>query len=351
MKWYNKLLPLLCILLLSEAYASEPLIEKKKNISTSFGVDASDKVNLDNQFGDIRIKFWDKAEVRIDITITSNAPDDEKAANFIKTVVIDSDKNTGGIFVKTHINSGSSKYTNNLSWKGKSEDKTQLRIDYQVSMPKNNALFVKNSFGNIYLPNFAAPLSVDENYGTLFAENITGNAHVDVAFGKAIIKSMKGGDLKVSYSTLEMEEAENVNINNSFGKLNIKEITNSESKISYSSGTIGTMKEMAKLKIDFSGGLKFAAIDKTLRELEINSSYSSLTIPLDETQDYNFDVKVSYADFDYPSNRTISFTRNSDEEKKDKGFNPTKYYVGKIGKGNADTHIIIKSSFGSVKLK
>ena len=161
----------------------------------------------------------------------------------------------------------------------------------------------------------------------------------------------EGGDLKVSYSTLEMEEAENVNINNSFGKLNIKEITNSESKISYSSGTIGTMKEMAKLKIDFSGGLKFSAIDKTLRELEINSSYSSLTIPLDETQDYNFDVKVSYADFDYPSNRTISFTRNSDEEKKDKSYNPTKYYVGKIGKGNADTHIIIKSSFGSVKLK
>ena len=331
--------------------AGEPMVEKKKNISTSFSVEASEKISLDNQFGDIRIKIWDKSEVRVDIIITSNASSEERAANFINTVVIDSDKNNEGVFVKTHINAGASKYTNNLNWKAKEEDKNQLRVDYQVFMPKSNALKVKNSFGNIYLPNFSAPLWVDENYGTLFAENISGNANIDVAFGKANIKTMKGGNLKISYSTLEMDDAEDVSINNSFGKVNIKELTNANGKISYSSGTIGTLKELAKLKIEFSGGLKFGAIDKSLKELDINSSYSSLTIPLVDTQDYDFDVKVNYADFDVPNDRSVIFTKNTEEEKKDAGFNPTKYYVGKIGKGNASTKIIIKSNFGSVKLK
>ncbi len=70
---------------------------------------------------------------------------------------------------------------------------------------------------------------------------------------------------------------------------------------------------------------------------------------------YDFEVKANYGDFDYPENKGVSFTRNSEtDSKKGNGqysYNPTKYYIGKIGKGSSDCKIIVNGNFSSVKFK
>lgn len=323
-------------------------IEKKKNVNLSFPVSSSDKVFLHNQFGDIKVNFWDKKEVRVEVIIVANASSEDRAADFINSVDVKGVKDGAQLTVKTYI-----ERSDNRNWSNKG-DKHSLKIDYMVYMPKSNPLQVKNSFGNTYLPSFSTPLKVDQSYGKLIAEDILNpESDITIAFCQnSYIKSMTGGKLKASYSGIKMEKADDFNFNNSFGDIDIKEVGKIDAKISYSSGSIGMLKESGNLKLDFSGDFKLGNIGRNVRELDIKANYSPVSLILDDNINYEFDIKAHYGDFDYPKDRGISFSRNTDTEKKESySFNPTKYYEGKVGKGSPTCKITVDGNFSSVKLK
>ena len=325
-------------------------IEKKKNINLSYTISPSDKISLNNQFGDIKVSFWDKKEVRVEVIIVANASSEGRAADFINTVDVTGKKEEGQVIIKTIIDRNESNYSNNN--KG---EKNSLKVDYQVYMPKSNALQLKNSFGNVYLPTFTMPLTINQSYGKLMAEDMLNTqSDVTLAFCKnSYIKSMAGGKLKASYSSIKMEKADDFDFNNSFGEIDIKEVGKIDAKISYSSGTIGLVKESSNLKLDFSGDFRVGTLGRNVKELDINANYSPVNIALDDNVTYDFDIKAHYGDFDYPEDRGVSFTRNTETVvKKDRySFNPTKYYSGKLGKGSAGCKITINGNFSSVKLR
>lgn len=331
-------------------------IERKKNITFSYTISSSDKISLDNQFGDIKVNFWDKNEVKVEVTIVANATSEERASNFMKTVDVVGKKSDGQVSIKTIIDRNEGSYNNN-TWKGKSGDneKNSLTIDYQVFMPKHNALKIKNSFGNTFLPTFTNVLTVHQSYGKLVAEDIT-NAQSDISLQfckSSYIKSMTGGTLKASYSGIKMENADNLDFNNSFGDIDIKEVGKIDAKISYSSGIIGLIRESSDLKLEFSNGFKLGGIGKNVKELGINASYSPVSITLNDGVSYEFEVKANYGNFSYPDGG-VSFSKNTDTEAKQSDryhYTSTKYYEGKIGKGSTVCKIIINGNFSNVKFK
>lgn len=67
--------------------------ERSKSFSKSFNVDNNDKVNLNNQFGSIVIKTWDKKEVRVDVDIKAYSNSDSDVQKLIDGVSIDAAKN------------------------------------------------------------------------------------------------------------------------------------------------------------------------------------------------------------------------------------------------------------------
>jgi Putative adhesin len=333
-------------------------IEKKKNVTFSYNITSADKISLENQFGDIKVSFWDKNEIKVEVLILANATSDERASNFIHMVDVVGKKVEGEVKIKTIIDREEGNYKNNTwNWKGGSDDKNSLKIDYQVYMPKNNALKIKNSFGNTYLPTFTNILTVHQSYGKLVAEDITNpQSDVRLEFCKnSYIRSISGGKLRASYSGIKMEKADDFDFNNSFGEIDIKEVGKMDAKISYSSGLIGLIRESSNLRLEFSGGFKLGGLGKNVKELDINASYSPVNLTLSDNISYDFEVKANYGDFAYPVNKGVSFTTNSETDSKKNGgqhsFNPTKYYIGKIGKGSTDCKIIVNGNFSSVKFK
>ena len=324
-------------------------IEKKKSIIFIYNVTPKDKVLLDNKFGDIKVNLWDKNEVKIEVSITVNGTE-ETALQVLNSVDIVGKKTEGQVRIKTNIDGEGGTNKNNA----KGEKKT-LSIDYQVFMPKNNALNIRNSFGNIMLPTFTAPLVIHQSFGSFIAEDITNvQSEIRLEFcEKSSIKSMSNGTLTASYSGIKMEKADDLKINNSFGNIEIKEVSRIDSKTSYSTGLIGMIQESSNFKIEFCKGFKLGEIGKNVKELEINASYSPINLVLSDNISYDFEVKTNYADFDCSDQRPISFTRNTETEDKKthNSFNPTKHYAGKIGKGAVNCKIIVNSNFGDVRFK
>ncbi len=324
-------------------------IEKKKSVIKIYDVTSKDNLLLDNQFGQVKINLWDKSEIRVDISITANANNDDRAQQYLDGVEIEDKKEGSQISIRTVINKNGN---SNWSWKSNNNEKNFVQIDYTVSMPKNTPLTVKNRFGATNIPVFRAPLIVVSKYGSFTATDLSGSKNdIDVSYGKADIQQMQNGNIDIAYSTLDLVKAENLVLSNKFGKMKIGEVETLDGQISYSGGRIGTLKGSSKIKLSFSGGFRIDQLNQSADNVDIQASYSSLVIPM-ENNDCSFDVTVSYGGFKYPTDRKVSFTQNDDERKDDDHRSPrmTKQYVGKMGKGTG-TKLKVVSKYGEVSLR
>ncbi|NBB20286.1 hypothetical protein GVN20_13055 [Runella sp. CRIBMP] len=325
-------------------------IEKKKSVIKMYDVSTKETLLIDNQFGQVKVNLWDKSEIRVDISITANANSDDRVQQYLDGVSIEDKKEGNQISIRTIINKNGN---SNWSWKSNNGEKNFVQIDYTVSMPKNTPLTVKNRFGNTNIPFFKAPLVIESKYGSFIATDLSGSKNdIDVAYGKAEIQHLLNGNLDIAYSTLELDKANNIVLNNKFGKMKIGEVETLDGQISYSGGRIGNLKGSSKIKLSFSGGFRIDQLNESADNVDIQASYSSVTIPM-ENNDCNFDVTVSYGGFKYPGDRKVSFTHNDDDRKDDANRHSprmTKQYVGKFGNGSG-TKVKIVSKYGEVNLR
>ncbi|RZL62137.1 MAG: hypothetical protein EOO93_10240 [Pedobacter sp.] len=74
---------------------------KAKSFTKSFGIDRSDKISLNNQFGSITIKTWDKNEIKVDIDMKAYAKTAEEAQKLIDDVSISATKSGDLVSYKT----------------------------------------------------------------------------------------------------------------------------------------------------------------------------------------------------------------------------------------------------------
>ena len=325
-------------------------VEKKKTIIKLFDVDANDALTVDNQFGQVTVAIWDKPEIRVQITISANSDSDERAQQFLNAVDIDEKRVGNQIVIRTNFSQNTTSNWNFGNWKN-GKERNNVRIDYAVSMPRQNALTVRNRFGNTSIPAFYAPLTVHNRYGNFNADDLANRMNdIDVAYGQANIHTLDQGKLDIAYGSLDLDRCNILNLVNKFGKLRIGEVGKLTADIDYSGATIGTLRESGRIKLSFSGGFRIDQMPKTADNLDIQSSYSSVAIPMDSNADSDFDVTVSYGSFSYSSGPTFHFTTNPDDKTDNRGARMTKQYIGKIGRGTG-TKVRIVSKFGNVNFR
>ncbi len=316
-------------------------VEKKKTIVKVFEVGPHTQLNIDNQFGDVKINLWNKREIRVDIVISANASNEAKALEYLNNVTIEEKKETNGVHLTTAISRRPSGAT---FWGNRQEDNS-LRIDYQVSMPSSNPLHVKNKFGNTDIPLFSAPLTVEALHGNFNARDLE-NIHntITVMYGDAAIGKMGGGKVDAKYSKLDLSQVKSLILSNKFGKLTIGEVESLNADIDYSGAKVGTLTGSGTVKLSYSNG--FTLNECTADNISIQADYSSVVLPADASR---FDVTVTYGSFQYPPKSQVSFTNYPD-----KNINPgkTRQYEGVVsGSGNKISNIKVVSKYSSVRLK
>lgn len=335
------------------------LIEKKKTITKTFSVDSKDHLSINNQHGDVKIALWDRNEIKVDITIIGYGSTDKKAQEFIDNVEITDKREGNKISFITFIDSDNNVWGwgNNWNWNGKKDDdnsqkaKKGVEINYNVYMPRTNALSVSNKYGKTIIPQFDAPLKVTSNYGSFTSDRLKGlDKNIFVQYGSSDIKQMDEGDLYIAYSKLNIDKANNLKLKNNYGSITLDDINNLDGTLQYSTGKIGRINETGKLNISYSDGVQLSEMTKTLKSLDIRSNYTAVKLPVNGDCNADFEVTTTYANFRYPTGK-ITFTVNPDENDdndRKMGWQATKTYKGKIGKGSG-TKITIKTNYAGVK--
>jgi len=303
--------------------------EKTKRIIKSYVVDKDDKLSINNQYGKVAVLVWDKNEIKVEVEIKAFESSENSAAELLESVNIAESRDGNLISFKTNFEKTSINFWSKI--KNGKEERRGVQVNYVIYMPAKNPLDINNRYGSTEIDDFAGPVNISSSYGSFSSGKLDHPSNnVKVSYGSASIENFSNGNLAISYGSLKLTEGDKLN-----------------ASIRYSSSKIVRLYNGGTFNLAYSSGFKIDEVDKNVKNLTISSSYSGVTLGIDETADFDFDVTVSYAGFNYSANR-INISDQSSDTEKSKGWNPTKNFKGQVGKGS-DSRIIIKSSYGSVK--
>ncbi len=297
--------------------------EKIKTISKSYTVSATEKLKIENSFGDVIINTWDKSEFKVDIEMYAKATSDDKAQYILDHIKVSDSQSDNVVRFKTdiHINGGNHNgddndddgdddKDNNRNRNRHNNNNQQFHVNYVVYMPATNPLSLENSFGKTTVPDFKGLANLTSKFGSLTAGNLDNVEAISVEFGKADIGDVHNGKLSFKFDDRTV-----------VGKI---------------SGTV-------KLNIEFSGHVQFN-VGNNIEELILNESYSTIRLVVQKELSASFAVHTSFGSFHNSTEFKISAEKDDD----DNGPHFDKDYTGTLGDGKAK--IKIKSSFGDVRL-
>ncbi|MEP6748345.1 MAG: hypothetical protein ABJB86_11510 [Bacteroidota bacterium] len=284
--------------------ADGPGVEKKKTYSKSYSLSGNEKVNINNQFGEVKIVTWGKSEVKVDVSITVKSGTDERAQAILDNINIEDSKNGEGVSFKTIIGKqewkGDRKNNNNNNSQG-------MEINYEVNMPATNPLDLQNSFGKTVVPDMKGPVDISSKFGGLDAGNLADVKKVEVEFGTATIEGITNGEITIKFSQVQINKM---------------------------SGAIKTFQSYSGVKL---------TVDNSVTSLTIKNEFTDLKLDVSSDLSANFDV---YTNFSELKNKTAFNIKEEDEH--DRGPKFDHQYSGKSG--NASMNFKVKSNFGDVTI-
>ncbi|MGB5007829.1 MAG: hypothetical protein WBO39_12900, partial [Ferruginibacter sp.] len=263
----------------------------------SYQVTSSDKLNIQNSFGSVEVKTWDRNEIKVDVEIEVSANTEALAQKMLDRISVDDEKNSKGISFETKMK----------DIKNSKDDKSSMSINYSISMPANNPLTIKNEFGSTTVPDFRGEVDLTSKFGSLTTGNL------------ATIKS----------------------INVEFGKANLANITSAPVTIKFSKAVISKLSGAVKLNLEFCSSVKLN-LDVNLSSLDLKTSYSTVNLKPMGDLPASYNISTSFGSFKNTSN--IKFS--SDEGDNDRGPKFDHEYSGRSGSGNIP--VKVKSSFGKI---
>lgn len=310
-----------------KASGKEKLIEKTKTISKSYSVDKNEKLSINNQYGKITVNTWNKMEFKVEVEIAVGTSEEAETQKLLDAVDIVSMQDRAGVSFKTNItrqnrsNSFFNFNQNNL--------RRKIIVNYTVFMPVKNALDITNRYGSVVLPDLEGPVTIDNSYGSFTAKELSNTANnLRMNYLNADIESLNGGNLKINYGDLKIGTANNLN-----------------AMVGYSPVKIDRLKSAASISVNYGAGITISNLDKTLKNLAIDANYTRVSLGLNGSENFNFDVTVHNNRF----NHNDDFVKVQDQLENDtRRYISTKNYKGYVGKAGSDNKVIIRSNYSGV---
>lgn len=315
---FKRVAPVVLLLWSTTAWAQEKEKEKKKyefaherTVSQSYPASSSDKLKLENQFGDVVIKTWSKAEVKVDIKIEVSSNVKEVADQMFGNIQIDHGKDGNTIKFETDMNSKKDK--DKPGYKGKHSN--TISIDYEVMMPANLALDLENKFGKTTVPDLQGKVNISQQFGNLYAGKLAQPGNIEVKFGGVVIESAVNGKYEFHF-------------------------TNDQATIKNLSGKADVEVQHCK-----SSGVVINA--NNIDELKVEAQHSDVAVVVPKNISAGISVETHFGSFTNKSSFAIKDEdKDKDEDKNRRGpkFNYT--YKGTAGSGK--NKIEMEGSFSEI---
>lgn len=298
-----------------------------KTFTRTFPADQSDKIAVNNQFGSIIIKTWDRKEVKAEVNITAYSSDNDETRKLLDGVSIEASKQGDQISFRTKIASTKGNWGNGT--RNGRKWRREVKVVYIVYVPATNALTLSQQYGNVEMPAFSGPVMAKVQYGNFNALKLNNsNNIISVQYGNMNIQELYKGTLKQQYGDgITLGTANDINLN-----------------AQYSNVTIDRLTGNATMSVQYNK-VKVAQVTEGAKALRISAQYAGVDLGFSDRYNGNADVKTSYGSFKFGNNVSAKTIGDDDE-----GHSFSKSYTGTIGNGGSN-QVHINSTYGSITFR
>lgn len=332
--------------------------EFSKSLHKEFNADQNTLLFIENKFGDVDINNWDKNQVVIDVAISVDHRNDDKAKELLEYIHVDISQEGNTIKAITTIDSKFSKWNFTFS-----DTKKEFSIDYDIKIPKNIKLDLENKYGNVFINEIYGHALVDVKYGNIKINKIIrGNkkpfSEVSLGYSNGKIDECEWLNVTLKYSKLEIEQSKALIAVTKYSKLYVDQGSSIVCESKYDNYKIGNIsnfvgtagytelefKEVGKLlEVDNRyGGISVDYIPKSFEKIDIDNEYGGIKLGIDTNASYQIKGYAKYANIDYPDKGKVNRIKESNSLSVE----------GTVGDdNNTKSKIYIHTKYGNVKLR
>ncbi|MGC1390564.1 MAG: hypothetical protein WA816_05965 [Bacteroidales bacterium] len=314
-------------------------------------------LQIGNKYGDVVIQSWDKDQIVIDVKVTVDMSNKEKAQSFLDKIDVQFSEGINVISAKTVID-------DNFNFSGWGDSK-RFRIDYNIKMPVGTDLTLSNKYGNTDIDELHGLMDLDIKYGNLTAGKLTrGNikplSQLNLSYGKGTIDETGWFNLVERYvGSMEIAKSQALLLDSKYSKIILGETSSIVGECKYDNIKIDNIKnlvlesgytevnigELTK-KVNYTGSYGSFSIDRIpagFESIDIETHYMGVKLGIEESASYKLDAKVSYGGFKYNED-TFKNQRRVVE-------NNSTELSGTVGnEENPSSRVKVLASYGTVRL-
>ena len=295
----------------------------EKKISRQFKTQSNGYLDISNRYGNIDVAIGASNQIKIDVLITAEASTLKKAQEAVDRINIAFEESTNRVAARTEVE-------NNSGWNSWFDTgNTNIKINYTVLVPADIYLSLANKYGNIYVETTSRDLRIDLDYGDIRLGNINAKLSLDMSYSNGAISGIKDGALDLSYSDLEMEDAgalqidmkysdlvmgsanrlkvvssycdlqgidvDEVSYSGKYDELTFDRVKIIEAESAYSGIQVSGLSTKGRFDMRY-GELSVGNIGKGFTRLDINTSYTGVSLEFDEAASFSIDALNNYCD-------------------------------------------------------
>lgn len=296
---------LVMILLTSTAYSAAE-DDFTKPYKQEFKINKGALLKINSEFTDIKAYNWDKDMISIEVTVSVNAKNEDKAQSKFNKVTVNMDGAPNLVSLTTGLKSNFSSNGND-----------HLDIEVLIYYPSHIQLDLENEFGSCLFENIDGKSSIEMSYGDFQAENLNHNElDIDVEFGKVILQKFQSGKVDVSYSGFNCQYVGMLKLDSEFSSVEIEEIDQIELETAYDKIYIGNCNvvfidsEFSSIRIDkigkniemeiAYGSFNLKSVASDFENILISSEFTGISLVFDKPLNFAFKVSAEMGDFKYP---------------------------------------------------
>jgi hypothetical protein len=330
--------------------------EVKKEFHKEFPANKNTILTLDNKYGDMDLKNWDKDLIQVDVVVQISNSSQEKADKLLSYIDVVFATEGDEVSAKTVFDE---KFNNTSTWR----DDNDLKINYTVQMPKDVQLNLFNKYGDVFINEITGRAFIGVKYGKLKANRIyRGNekplTELDLGYSDASIEesdwlkvTMKYSNLNLDnssaivllskYSKLYLDDCSSLVIDGKYDTYKLGKMANLVAACAYSNFEIEEVREKLNMETEYTD-CKINYMPATFTSIDITNKYGGYRIGIDPSASYQIDGQAEYAKISYPDEGKVSrITENTSMQ-----------VNGVVGKeANPDASVRIVTKYGGIKLE
>ncbi len=328
-----------------------------KKIHRGYPAGEKTVLTIQNKYGDVNLENWEKDSVSIDVTITVEYPDREKAQRLLGYLDVKFSGEGNNISAVTVIDSDFSRYS-----RGFRGDEKKFSIDYTIHAPVYINYNLLNKYGDAFINETGGKVNVEIRYGHLKINKLTrGNQkplnNITLAYSKGSIEEANWLMLNIKYSRLEINRAKAIAGETKYSKLYTGDISSVVLESKYDTYRFGKLNNLiveagyGDIEADEVGkkimletrytGVDVDRIPAGFSSIEVDNEYGHIKLDIDPGASYRLKGSTAYCTIHYPeSDRVSRITRTTSSE-----------VDGIVGKDPQPTATVkIKSRYGTIDL-